>query len=53
MGGRYTTMRLDVTKNTNFANLKVKAATEAATGPAGVAAVGAPVTLVEIGRAHV
>ena len=48
-GGRFTAMRLDLTKNTNFANLKAKAATHATTGPAGAAVVGAPVTLVAAG----
>ncbi|MFO0801386.1 MAG: protein translocase subunit SecD [Gemmataceae bacterium] len=43
--GRFKTMRLDVTKNTNFAALKARAAVGAATGAAGTAVVGGPATV--------
>ncbi|HEX4608351.1 MAG TPA: protein translocase subunit SecD, partial [Urbifossiella sp.] len=39
-GGRFTKMRLDVSKNTNFAALKAKAAAATAAGPAGAAVAG-------------
>jgi len=47
--GRFAAMRLDVSKNTNFATLKAKAVLDAATGPAGVALAGGPTAVVAAG----
>ncbi|HYH65403.1 MAG TPA: protein translocase subunit SecD, partial [Urbifossiella sp.] len=51
--GRFPTMRLDVSKNTNFATLKAKAMLDAATGPAGVALAGGPTAVVAAGLVDV
>ncbi|MBN9518885.1 protein translocase subunit SecD [bacterium] len=44
-GGRFSRLRLDVAKNTNFAALRTAAAVTTATSPAGVALAGGPVAI--------
>lgn len=43
--GRYTTMRLDVSKNTNFSTLKAKSVVDAASSPTAAALIGGPVAV--------